>query len=274
MTHGRQHRTWGDAYHRVLSWSWPQFFSALVVAFILANLFFATLYWLVPGSVSNARENEFLDFFFFSVETFATVGYGAMSPGSLPGHLIATVEILAGLVGVALITGLVFARFSKPTTRILFSERAVIREFEGTRVLMLRLANERHNRIAEASATLSLVRTEVDVQGESFVRIHDLPLLRHRTPIFTLTWTLIHTIDERSPLFGKSTAQLAASRSRILVSVNGHDETMATSVYAGTDYSSDDLAFDHRFVDILHVTPEGQRVIDLTRFHDIEPILA
>ncbi len=272
LTHGRRQSKLRDPYHLVLTLTWPQFFGALVLAFTLVNLVFGTAYWLLPGSVVNARQGVFLDYFFFSIETLATVGYGVMSPASLAGHVVASFEILTGMVSIALITGLVFARFSKPTARILFSHRAVIRDFEGQRVLMMRIANERHNRIVEASATLSLVRNEVNAQGESFVRIHDLRLLRERTPVFALTWTLIHPIDERSALYGVNAAQLVSARARILVSVTGHDETMAASVFANSDYEAEDLVFDARFVDILSATPEGSRTIDLTRFHDIEPI--
>lgn len=274
LTHRRSEGRLSDPYHLVLTLSWPRFFGALVLMFMLVNLAFGTAYWLLPGSVTNAREGEFFDYFFFSIETLATVGYGVMSPASLAGHVLASLEILAGMVGIAITTGLVFARFSKPTARILFSNRAIIRDFDGARVLMLRMANERHNRIVEATATLSLVRIEVNQQGESFVRIHDLNLIRQRTPVFALTWSLIHTIDERSPLHGIDAAQLAASRSRILVSVTGHDETMAASVYAGNNYEAEDLVFDSRFVDILSMTPEGERRVDLTRFHDIEQMPA
>ena len=274
LVHGRRQSRLRDPYHLVLRLTWPQFFAALVLVFLLVNLCFGTAYWLLPGSVANARDGVYFDYFFFSIETLATVGYGAMSPASLHGHIVASIEILAGMVGVALITGLVFARFSKPTARILFSQRAVIREFEGQRVLMLRIANERYNRIVEATASLSLVRTEVSPNGESFLRIHDLRLIRERTPVFALTWTLIHPIDERSPLLGLDALQLLASRSRILVSVTGHDETMAASVYAGSDYETGDLVFDGRFVDILSINPEGERVVDLTRFHDIEQVVA
>ena len=148
------------------------------------------------------------------------------------------------MVGIAVITGLVFARFSKPTARIMFSQNALIRDFEGDRVLMLRIANELHNRIVEATASLSLVRDEVNEQGESFIRIHDLRLTRQRTPVFALTWTLIHPIDERSPLFGYNTSELAANRSSITVSVNGHDETLAALVYANYNYVAEDIVFD------------------------------
>ena len=271
VTRGRRHWRLLDPYHLILTLTWPQFIAALVLVFTLINVFFGTLYWVQPGSLSNARQGAFLDYFFFSIETLATVGYGAMAPASLYGHAVASVEILAGMVGVALTTGLVFARFSRPTARILFSDRAVIRGYDGARMLMLRMANERHNRIVEASASLSLVRTELDLQGEQFVRIHDLKLIRAQNPVFALTWTLMHPIDEDSPLQGMDAAQLAASRSRIVVSVSGHDEVMAARVYAGIDYAAEDLVFDGRFVDILSLSPEGERIVDLTRFHDIEP---
>lgn len=273
-THRRRESRLSDPYHLVLTLSWPRFFAGLVLMFVVVNLIFGTAYWLLPGSVANARAGEFFDYFFFSIETLATVGYGVMSPASAAGHVVASVEILTGMVGIAITTGLVFARFSKPTARILFSNRAIVRDFEGQRVLMLRMANERHNRIVEATATLSLVRVEVNPQGESFVRIHDLHLIRERTPVFALTWTLMHAIDERSPLHGIDAAQLAATRSRILVSVTGHDETVAASVYAGNSYEAGDVAFASRFVDILSMTPEGERMVDLTRFHDIEPMVA
>ncbi|MCX7178680.1 MAG: ATP-sensitive inward rectifier potassium channel 10, partial [Proteobacteria bacterium] len=134
-----------------------------------------------------------------------------------------------------------------------------------------RIANERYNRIVEATATMSLVRTEIGDQGESFVRIHDLRLIREGTPVFALTWSLMHRIDEQSPLQGLDRDQLLGSRSGIVVSVTGHDETMAASVHAVKDYSAGDVIFDGRFADILSVTPEGDRRVDMTRFHDTEP---
>lgn len=271
LTTGRRGISLRDPYHFALTLSWPRFFGALVLAFVLVNLVFGTIYWLLPGSVANARPGAFFDHFFFSVETLATVGYGVMSPGNGYGHTVASVEILIGMVGIALITGLVFARFSKPTARVLFSNRAVVRDFDGGRVLMLRMANERHShRIVEATAAMSLVRSEVSADRENIVAIHDLRLTRERNPVFALTWTLVHPIDELSPLHGLDAAALSANHSRIVVSVNGRDETMAASVYAGSSYEAEDIVFDGRFVDILGITPDGQRVVDLTRFHDIQ----
>ncbi len=270
LTNQRRHGRLSDPYHMVLNLSWPRFFSGLVLVFVLVNLLFGVAYWLLPGSVANARENNFFDYFFFSIETLATVGYGNMSPASLMGHTVASVEILLGMVGVAITTGLVFVRFSKPTARILFSDHALIRDFEGGRFLMLRMANERYNRIVEASATLSFIRLEINQQGESFVKVHDLHLVRQRTPVFALTWTLMHKIDERSPLFGLDEEQLTTAHCRILVSVTGHDETVAASVYAEKGYEAKDVMFNGRFVDILKLTPDGDRVVDMTRFHHVE----
>ena len=264
------HGNWRDLYHLVLSLTWPRFFAALVFAFVLVNLAFGTFYWLLPDSIANARPGEFLDRFFFSVETLATVGYGVMSPVTVAGHVVACIEILTGMVGIALTAGLVFARFSRPTARVLFSHRAVVRDFNGQRVLMLRMANERLNRIVEATARLTLVRTELTVEGETIVGLHDLRLTRERNPVFALTWTLVHPIDESSPLHGRDAAQLAADQSRLVVSVTGHDETMAASVFTGREYSAEDLVFGGRFADILHTKSDGERVVDMTRFHDVE----
>jgi inward rectifier potassium channel len=267
---GGRRLQFGDPYHFVLTLSWPRFFALLVAAFLVINLGFGSAYWAVDGSVVNARRGSFFDCFFFSVETLATVGYGVMSPATAYGHVVASAEILTGMVFLAIVTGLVFARFSRPTARILFSDRMIVTEFDGGRALMVRIANERHNRIVEATANLSLIRSETTSDGERFVRIHDLPLMRSRTPVFALTWTLIHRIDETSPLFGWDPQRLATAESRILISVQGHDETMAATVYAGSDYLAEDLAFDSRFVDIIRTTPEGDRIVDLTRFHEIE----
>jgi len=270
LTDGQKGNALQDPYYIILNLSWPKFFSVLVIGFILLNLAFATIYWLLPGSVANTKEDAFLDFFFFSVETLATVGYGVMSPANLAGHIVATIEIMTGMAGLAVTTGLVFARFSKPTARILFSKNVLIRDFEGSRVLMFRIANERHNRIVEANATVSLVREEVNEQNESFIRIHDLKLVRERTPVFAMTWTLMHRIDEKSPLYGNSSKTLSANRSRITVSVGGHDETIAATVYANFNYFAEDIIFDARFVDILTYLPNGGRAINMTRFHEID----
>jgi inward rectifier potassium channel len=261
-----------DLYHKILTLSWPRFFVLVVAFFLLINLVFAAAYFLVEGSVMNARPGSFLDLFFFSIETLATVGYGAMSPGSLYGHIVSSIEILAGMMSLAIVTGLIFSRFAKPTARILFSDKVLIRGFEGSPVLMLRVANERHNRIVEAHATLGLTREEKTREGESYFRIYDLPLVRGHTPVFALTWTLLHRIDESSPLFGWNKERLAESRTRISVSITGYDETMVATVHSLHDYQADQIHFNARFVDVVLPGPNGERMIDLRRFHDVLPM--
>jgi inward rectifier potassium channel len=268
---GRQWRGWRDPYHLLLTLSWPRFFALPTGFFLAVNLLFATAYWLVPGSVLHAQPGSFLDLLFFSIETIATVGYGEMVPATLAGHLITSLEILVGLLSLAVVTGLVFARFSKPTARVLFSNKIVTRDFDGHRVLMLRVANERHNRMVEPTANLGLVRLDKTATGEPYYHIYDLALQGERNPMFALTWTLVHRIDESSPLYGWSKAALEAARSRITVSIFGHDETIAASVYALYEYSAEQIYFDHQFVDIISDGENGMRIIDLTHFHDIVP---
>ncbi len=268
---GRRWRAWRDPYHLMLTLPWAGFFALLAGLFLAGNLMFATAYWLAPGSVAHARPGSFADLFFFSIETFATVGYGEMYPASAAGHVISSIEIFIGLLTLALITGLMFARFSKPTARVLFSDKAVVRTFEGRRVLMVRIANERHNRMVEPTAHLGIVRLERTAEGESYYRVHDLALERQRNPVFALTWTLVHRIDESSPLYGWDWQALQNARASLTVSVFGHDETIAASVYALHEYEMDRVLFDHRFVDVISNTGDGGRIIDLTHFHDVVP---
>jgi inward rectifier potassium channel len=270
LTHKQTHYRFSDPYHFILTLSWSKFFMALFGFFVITNAFFGAIYWLIPNSVNNASKDNYIDYFFFSIETLATVGYGFMSPANVAAHLVASLEILIGMVSVALMTGLVFARFAKPTARILFSKNAVFGKFDGKPALMIRVANERHNRIVEATAKLSLIRNETTLDGEKYTRIYDLHLVRERTPVFALTLTLIHLIDEKSLLFNLDSEQLAATKTRIILNVTGHDETMSASVYAGTMYAVSDMVFNGRFADVLMTTEDGERVVDMTRFNDVE----
>ncbi len=269
---GGHWRRLGDPYHLVLTMSWPRFFATLLTFFLGVNLLFASAYWLMPGSIANAQPGSFADAMFFSIETIATVGYGEMSPANFAGHLIAAVEIVVGLASLAVVTGLVFARFAKPTARVLFSDKAVIRQFNGQRVLMLRVANQRLNRIVEPSANLGLVRQERTSEGELYFRIYDLPLERQRNQLFELTWTLIHRIDASSPLHGCDAQSFATQLARVSASIHGHDENFAAPVYALHTYTLDNVLFDRRFVDIISDGGNGKRIVDLARFHDVIPM--
>ena len=263
---------WGDIYHWMLTVSWPRFFLLVGALYFITNLVFALAFYLVPGSISNARPGYFPDCVFFSIETLATVGYGYMNPATTYGHIVASTEILLGMVEVAAVTGLLFARFSRPTSRIMFSNVAVITPFNGVPTLMLRAGNERANLILEASVRASLVRRETTLEGQVFTRFYDLKLEREQSGVFALTWTILHKIDETSPLFGKTQQDLQSEGTTLAVAISGTDDTLNDFVHARQTYAAEHIYYNHHFADILSDKMEGNvRILDYSKFHDIYP---
>jgi inward rectifier potassium channel len=262
-------RLWvGDLYHRILTVGWCVFFAVGAGLYLAANGVFALLYLIEPGSIANAKPGIFADAFFFSVQTMATIGYGQMAPATLYANILMTVETGVGLMFIALTTGLVFARFSRPTARVLFSEVAVIGPYNGKPTLSVRLANERQNQILAAEVSMTLVRDEVSLEGDLRRRFYDLKLLRDRSPVFALTFTVMHQIDPDSPLYEATAEGLAAANAELLVTASGVDETLAQPVHARTSYLPHEIRWDHRFADIMGWTEDGRRAIDYGRFHD------
>jgi len=262
---------WHDAYHLIMSLTWPRFFAGAVTVYLLVNVVFASAYALGDHPLNNA--NSFADCFFFSVETLATVGYGNMSPATFYGHCVATVEILSGMLSMAVITSLVFARFSKPTARIMFSRWAVITPYEGVPTLMLRVVNQRRSYILEAQASLVLVRDEETSDGHSLRRFYDLKMERARSPMFALSWLIMHHIDADSPLRGITAQAIADGDMRLGVTISGVDETFAAGITARHQYAHEDILFERRFVDIFEEGEHPRHVyMDLSRFHDLEPV--
>jgi inward rectifier potassium channel len=263
---------WTDSYHWMLTLTWPRFFLLVGALYFLTNLLFATAFFIVPGSIANARPGYFWDSVFFSIETLATVGYGYMNPGSTYGHVVASTEILLGMVEVAAVTGLLFARFSRPTSRIMFSNVAVITPFNGVPTLMLRTGNERANLILEASVRAALVRRETTLEGQLFTRFYDLKLERDTTSVFALTWTVLHKIDESSPLWGKTQQDLHDEGTTLTVAISGTDDTLNDFVHARQSYAAEHIYFDHHFADIMSDKQDGDvRILDYSKFHDIHP---
>jgi inward rectifier potassium channel len=262
---------WSDIYHMILTLTWPRFFLVIVSIYLLVNLFFATLYFVVPGTILNTHPGSFLDHFFFSVETLATVGYGVMSPATVYGHVIASTEIVLGMLVTAILTGLLFARFSRPTARVLFSDVAVVTHFNGNRVMMLRVANERNNLILEASVRVNLIRRERTLEGETFYRVYDLKLDRDRSSAFAMSWTIMHKIDDCSPLFGRTTEDLIAEDMVLHVMISGQDETLNDTVHARQAYQPQHIVFDSHFADILFERDTDDWGIDYSKFHDVLP---
>jgi inward rectifier potassium channel len=265
---GLKRRLFGDLYHRALIVSWPVFLALDLAVYLLMNFVFAALYLLQPGSISNAQPGSFPDAFFFSVETIATIGYGVMSPATLYANLVMTVESSFGILFAALTTGLIFARFSRPTACVLFSRVAVVGPHNGRPTLTVRLANQRRNQMLGAEVVMTLVRDEHTEEGMLLRRFHDLRLLRDRSPIFAMTFTVMHEIDERSPLFGTTPERLAEMNAELVVTSSGIDETLVQPVHARTSYLPHEILWNHRFADILGYTEDGRRAIDYNRFHD------
>lgn len=259
-----------DTYHFLLTISWPLLLVLLFICFIIANGVFAQLYLLGGDCIANMRPGSFLDAFFFSVQTMTTIGYGTLYPLSDYANIIASVEAFFGIMSMAMVTGLVFSKFARPTARILFSRRGVINNLLGQNILMVRIANERNNRVVEAKVYMTLVIRETLPNGETMRRFYELNLSRHLTPVFTLSWTLMHVIDEESPLYGETMESLVEKGAEIVVMFSGLDESFAHVIHARQSYIPEEIVWQHKFANIMH-EKEGLRYIDYKRFHDVEP---
>jgi inward rectifier potassium channel len=259
---------WADISHRCMTASWPAFIGGAALVFVVFNAVFAIFYWIGNQPISNVPGGAYIDYLYFSIETLSTAGYGDMHPQTHYGHFIAAVELFTGIFSMALMTGLVFARFSRPNARLLFADHPVISSQEGRPTLMLRFVNERHNIISNARAKLWLLRNEVSLEGESFRRFYELSLTRNEHPALALSWTLYHIIDEESPLYGLGAADLDASDVALIVVVSGYDVVAAQTVYARKSYAHPDIRFGHRYADILGTSEDGRLKIDYGRFHE------
>ena len=257
-----------DIYHNVLTVSWPWFFIQLGAAFIVVNLIFAILYTMDRNGIINARPGSFADAFFFSVQTLGTLGYGAMAPRTLYTNLLVTAESFTGILTISLFTGIIFARFSRPFARVLFSKVAVVVPFDGVPTLMFRVANQRGEAIIDASVTVTLARQHTTLEGVTMRRFQELKLMRSNSSLFALSWTVMHPIDQDSPLYGLTPEDMDAQDMEIVVMLNGLDEILADRIYARHAYWWDEIVWNRRFVDVISLTSGGHRLVDLTLFHD------
>ncbi|WP_176928900.1 ion channel [Paraburkholderia lycopersici] len=270
LVYGMPLQTWGDFYHTALTMRWPTFFASLAGLFLLLNGVFACLYQLGAAPIANQYPQGFLGAFFFSVETLATVGYGDMHPQTIYAHVVATLEIFVGMAGVALATGLVFARFSRPRAKIMFAREVVVHPIEGRMTLMARAANARQNVIAEAGAKLRLIRVETSSDGYRARRIHDLKLVCDQHPLFTLGWNLMHVIDETSPLYGITPETLASQHATLHLVIEGSDESTAQTMQARYSWSNRQIRWHYRYVDLMSDV-DGVSTMDYAHFHDVTP---
>ena len=268
ITEGLQLSFWTDLSHRCMTASWPAFIAGAALVFVLFNAIFAAFYWIGDDPISNVPHGAYIDYLYFSIETLSTAGYGDMHPQTHYGHFIATIELFTGIFSMSLMTGLIFARFSRPSSRILFANGAVVSNHEGKTTLMVRFANERHNVISNATAKLWMLKNVVTAEGHPTRRFFELPLLRNESPIFALSWTIYHLIDERSPLYGLTPQDMTSSDIALVVVVSGFDVVAAQTVHARKTYEHTDILFGQRYVDVVEPSDDGRVRIDYGRFHD------
>ena len=263
--------TWfRDAFHAFLRIPWWAGLGIVVAAFLVANLLFGLAYARL-GGVANARPHSIADGFYFSIQTMATIGYGAMYPQSTAANVLVVIEAVLGLLITALSTGLVFAKFSRPTGRIVFSHDVVIGPMDGVPMLMFRVGNERGNMIAEATIRVAVVRTVKTAEGNTFYRITDLPLVRERSPAMSRSWTVMHEITAASPLHGYDPERMAREELELMVSLSGIDDTSYQPVHARHQYEHPAIRWGARLADVLSESADGDLVLDVRQFHAVVP---
>jgi inward rectifier potassium channel len=268
-------RWYSDVYHYMLAITWRRLLGVFFLVYVGTNALFALLYWLGGNDISNARPGSYVDAFWFSVQTYATIGYGGMAPASTYAHLLVTLEAFVGMMALALGTGIVFAKFSRPTARIAFSDKIVVHVRNGRPVLEFRLANQRRGSLSDAIMKFSVLRDEVTAEGQPMRRGYPLELERSQMPVLSLAWNLIHVLDEKSPLFGlrpSDTGESAPVMGFIAI-LTAHDDTMGETVYARRFYNAEDVAHNVRFVDMIDSkSVPGVISIDHALLNDVGPI--
>ena len=272
LTRSSLARPENDFYHWLLGTSWTKFLLLVICVYLGTNVLFALAYLACgPGAITNTEPGALIDVFYFSVQTMATIGYGQMTPvGHWPNSIV-TFEAFFGIVYSALTTGLAFARFTRPTAGVHFSKVAVVGIHNGVKTFKFRVANGRSSHIVEAQLRLWLIAESMTKEGERYRRSLELPLQRSESPVFSLTWTAMHTLDESSPLVEYLMQEPAQQQWHLLVTFTGYHESLANQVYARHVYLPKDVQQNATFVDIVTVSPDGGRVIDLTNFEKWVP---
>jgi len=265
---------WLDLYHELLKRPWWVTIGALFAGWLFINATFAALYLIGGDCISAADPASFLQAFSFSVQTISSIGYGAMHPTTQWAWVLADIEAFVGMLMVAMGTGLMFAKFSRPTARIDFSEVVLVHLRNGVPHLVLRTANRRGNRIVGAQMQLAIFVDETTVEGHSMRRLVRLPLTRESTPTFAMSMTLFHPIDEASPLYGRTPATLHQAFANMMVTVKGLDETFNQTVHAQYFYGPEHVRWDARFVDMIESTADGTVAVHHNRLSLIEPMPA
>jgi inward rectifier potassium channel len=262
------------AYSNLVTTTWSRFFLFVAVAYLLLNGCFALLYDACgPGGLVSTLNigisSPFLKAFFFSIHTSATIGYGTIVPVGVPTNILVALESVVSLLGLAVVTGLVFARFSRPVADILFSKNAVMSWIGNLRAFEFRIINSRNNQIIDLQCRLLVSRFETNASGAAVRRYYPLNLERESVVFFPLSWTVVHVIDKQSPLYGATQDELCASGAEFLILLTGMDETFSQVVNARSSYRAEEIIWDAKFADIFVYDPAGRMAgIDMKRFHD------
>lgn len=265
-------RPFQDLYYNMLEGSWLLVLCVFGISYILANVVFALLYLAGGDCIVGATPGSFADAFFFSVETLSTIGYGGLMPKTRYAELVMTAEAMTGVLGVALATGLIFAKFSRPNAKLAFSKNLMLSPYDGLPSLYFRVANIRGNDVVEASVGLAVAIDRVTREGHTLRRLEQLKLVRANTPLFRMSWLVIHVIDEDSPLFGMSLEDFYSGRILFIVTLTGMDGTFAQIVQARHLYRPADIAVDHHFEDIISLEDDGRLRFNYHAFDDIRPL--
>lgn len=269
---GRSWRAALSLYHTLITIGWPTFLALVTVAYLVVHLIFGAAYAAAGPGALEGPGTGFSRCFFFSVHTFSGIGYGHVVPMSMTANWIATFEALTGMLGLALVAGIVFARFSRPSADITFSEEAIVAPYRGKQALMVRVANQRRNQLVDMHAEVMLSTIEAR-SGNPTRTFSKLSLERDAISMFPMTWTIVHPLDANSPLAGKDARTLEEADAEILVLLSGTDETLSQVVYSRTSYKVPEISWDVQFADIYARTETGLPTgVDLSQIHRTDPV--
>lgn len=250
-------RNVSDLYHSLMSSRWSTLFAITLLSYFSINFVFGLLYFILgPEGLSGLEYKSgwmfFEECYFFSVQTFSTIGYGRISPVGIIHNILVAIEAFTGMLSIAVMSGLLFTKFSRPISKVKFSEVALITKHRGHRCLLFRMANARLNQIVEASVSVSILMSTITPEGQSLRIQHELPLIRNKSLFFSLSWMVAHIIDDKSPLFGKTLEELQSLDAEIIISVLGYDETYGQTIHARYSYIASEIQIDRQFVDMIN----------------------
>ena len=267
----------GSVYLHLVTVTWPHFLVLVAGAYLTVNSLFAVMYWVLGRDALHTTDNDLglgnlARCFFFSVHTLTTVGYGALYPYGVAANAVAAVEAALGLMGFALATGLLYGRFSRPSARLVYSENMIVAPFRDGQSLQFRIANQRSNVLMELETDMVLMTVEQDSNGQLKRNFTELRLERKQIYFLALTWTLVHPIDESSPLFGKTSEDLERLQAELLILIKGFDDSFSQVVHTRYSYRWDEIIWSARFAQAFEVATEGHLVLDLSKVGETKPV--